>query len=265
MDYPSGSDQLFQEERHRQIIALVEQHGRVTVVELSRRFALSATTIRKDLDFLSERELLQRTHGGAIDLSRGPSELSFDTRRRLHAERKQAIGRVAANMVADGEAIILDASTTTLAMAPYLRGRREMTVFTNGLPLAMALMGAPGVRVLMPSGTLRAESASLVDGNDQQMLSVLHFHKGFFGAKGISPREGLTLVDSAEVAIKRCMLGRAQRTIALIDSSKWRQIALAPFAAIDHLDCIVTDEGAPAEMVATVQNMGVELILANAP
>lgn len=245
---PSSSP-LFREERRRQIVAFVERHGRATVAGLSDAFSVSATTIRKDLDTLAERDLLERTHGGAIDLSRGESELSFEVRRRLHSEEKQAIGRAAARMVKDGEAIIIDASTTAMAMVPYLRVRRELTVFTNGLPIAMALVGAPGLRVLMPSGLVRAESASLVAADGLEFPSGLHFSRGFFGAKGVTPENGFTLVDSAEVTMKRFMLARVQHAIGLVDSSKWGHLALAQFARIEDLDCVVTDDRAPAEMI----------------
>ena len=137
---------LFPQERRDQIINLLEREGRVSVVDLSERFDLSQASIRADLDALAGQGLLIRTHGGAIALDRTDLELSFEVRRRFHAVRKRRIGAAAAAMVEDGEAIALDASTTALALADQIKGHRELTVITNGLVVAMALLEASGLK-----------------------------------------------------------------------------------------------------------------------
>ncbi|MDH4138831.1 MAG: DeoR/GlpR family DNA-binding transcription regulator, partial [Anaerolineae bacterium] len=118
---------LFPAERQEQIMALLEQEGRVSVADLSKRFDLSQATIRTDLDALAAQGLLVRTHGGAIAADRTDLELSFDVRRRLYSTQKQRIGNAAAALVEDGEAIALDASTTALAVATQIKGRHELT------------------------------------------------------------------------------------------------------------------------------------------
>ena len=253
---------LFLQERREQIITLLDQVGRVSVTDLSERFGVSQATIRTDLDALAAQGLLARTHGGAIASNRSDLELSFDVRRRLHSTQKHRIGAAAASMVEDGEAIALDASTTALALATQIKGRRELTVITNGIFIALALLDAPGVTVLMPGGFLRRDSVSLVGVESHDLIKQFNFQKGFFGAKGITPEEGLTDVNSAEVAIKRDWVANAKQVIAIVDSSKWGRVGFASFASIDQVDCVITDKDAPPDMVATLRDADVNVIIA---
>lgn len=243
-------------------MALLERKGRVSVADLGERFGLSQATIRSDLDALAAQGLLVRTHGGAIASDRTELELSFDVRRRLHSTQKMRIGAAAAAMVEDGEAIVLDASTTALALANQIKGRRELTVITNGLFIAMALLDSPGVTVLMPGGFLRRDSVSLVGTEGNDFIKQFNLQKGFFGAKGLTPEEGLTDVNNAEVAIKRDLVRHARRVIAVVDGSKWGRVGFVSFASIDQVDCVITDEGAPPDMVAALREAGVEVIIA---
>ena len=256
------SDRLFLQERRDQIIALLELEGRVSVSDLSKRFDLSQATIRSDLDSLAEQGMLERTHGGAIAPDRSDLELSFDVRRRLHSAKKRRIGAAAAAMVGDGEAIALDASTTALALANRIRGRHELTVITNGLVVAMALLEVPGVTVLMPGGFLRRDSASLTGPAGGEFVKQFNFEKGFFGAKGLTLEEGLTDVHTDEVVVKRDWVEHARRVIAIVDSSKWGRVGFASYASIDQIDCVITDEDAPTEIVAGLLEAGVEVIIA---
>jgi DeoR/GlpR family transcriptional regulator of sugar metabolism len=256
------STKLFLQERREQIITLLEREGRVSVAALSERFDLSQATIRSDLDALAAQGLLIRTHGGAIGSDRTDLELSFEVRRRLYSSQKQHIAAAAAAMVEDGEAIAADASTTALALADQIKGRRELTVITNGLVIAMALLEAPGVTVLMPGGFLRRDSASLTGLGGSEFLKQFNFQKGFFGAKGLTLEDGLTDVNSDEVVVKRDWVAYARQVIAIVDSSKWGRVGFASFASIDQIDCVITDEGAPPDMVAALREAGVEVIIA---
>jgi DeoR/GlpR family transcriptional regulator of sugar metabolism len=214
------------------------------------------------LDALAEQGMLVRTHGGAITPDRSDLELSFDVRRRFHSTNKRRIGAAAAAMVEDGEAIALDASTTALALAGQIKGRRELTIITNGLVIAMALLEAPGVTVLMPGGFLRRDSASLTGPGGGEFVRQFNFEKGFFGAKGLTLEDGLTDVNSDEVIVKRDWVTHARQVIAIVDSSKWGRVGFAPFASIDEIDCVITDEGAPLDMVSALRDAGVVVVIA---
>jgi DeoR/GlpR family transcriptional regulator of sugar metabolism len=255
------SRELFQQERRDQIVAQLGQAGRVSVVELSEQFSVTPATIRADLDALAADRLLTRTHGGALALDEERLELSFDFRRRLQARQKSRIGAAAAGMVEDGEAIILDASTTALAVATQLQERRELTVLTNGLLIALALIDVPGITVVMPGGFVRRDSASMVGDEGHEFIERFNFQRGIFGAKGFTLEEGLTDVNAAEVSIKRDMVAHARQVVAVVDSSKWGRVGFASFASIEQLDCIITDAGAPSDMIAAVREDGVDVVI----
>jgi DeoR/GlpR family transcriptional regulator of sugar metabolism len=256
------SRKLFQQERRDQIVALAREAGHVSVAELGKQFGVTQATIRADLDALAAERLLIRTHGGALALDEERLELSFDLRRRLHTTQKSRIGAAAAAMIEDGEAIILDASTTALAVATHVKDRRELTVLTNGVLIALALFDSPGVTVVMPGGFLRRDSASMVGDEGHDFIERFNFQRGFFGAKGFTIEEGLTDVNSVEVIIKKDLVARARQVIAIVDGSKWGRVGFASFASTDQIDCVITDESAPADMISSLRKAGVDVVIA---
>jgi DeoR/GlpR family transcriptional regulator of sugar metabolism len=236
---------FFPEERLERIASLVVEKQRVSVAELSSLFDVSKVTIRNDLDELERRGLLVRTHGGALAINQDHKEveLSFDVRERLQQGEKSRIGQMAASLVHDGDAIALDASTTALQIAKRIKDRRELTIVTNGIRIALEFM-------------------SLVGELGEEVLAKFNVQKGFFGVKGVTLEEGLTDVDSYEVQLKRAMVCAAKEVIAIVDHTKWGQVGFVSFASIDQVDCVITDDGAPPDMAAALQKAGVDVIIA---
>ncbi|MGC8779564.1 MAG: DeoR/GlpR family DNA-binding transcription regulator [Anaerolineae bacterium] len=258
---PEPSRDLFLEERRLEILDRINQAGRASVAELSQQFGVSEVTIRADLQALAERNLIVRTHGGAIPALRGPYELSLATRRQQQVAEKGRIGAAAAALIADGEAVFLDSSSTALAIAQNLKGCRDLTVITNGLTIAQELMDAHGVAVVLIGGTLRRETASLIGNDDLKRLHRFNIQKGFFGAHGISLAEGLTDVSLAEAEVKRPLIAMCRRVIAVLDATKWGRVGLASFAHLEQIHTVISDARAPADLVAQVRGAGVEVIL----
>lgn len=253
---------LFLQERHDQIATLLQEQGRVSVADLSERFAVSAVTIRNDLALLERQGRLRRTHGGAMvksDLGLEPP--AFALRKELRLAQKERIGRSAASLVRDGDSIALDASTTAWQIARHLKERRELTVVTNGLFVALEFLDSPGVTVVMPGGSLRAASASLVGDQGACILERYHVQRGFFGAGGFTLEEGLTDTNQYEVELKQRMVERSKEVIAVVDSSKWGQVTFASLALVAQLDRVITDDAAPGEMVAELRERGIEVAL----
>ena len=255
-------ERLFPLERLDLIQKVLRDQGRVSVSELCERFGVSAVTIRHDLTTLEQQGRLLRTHGGAMlkpDASTEP--LAFALRKDLHQSEKERIGRAAAALVRDGESIALDASTTAWQIARHLKDHQELTVVTNGLFVALEFLNSPGVTVVMPGGSLRAASASLVGDEGASILDRYHVQKGFFGAGGFTLEEGLTDTNQYEVELKQRMVQRSKEVIAVVDSSKWGQVAFAALASGDQLDRVIADEGAPADMVAALRERHVKVVL----
>jgi len=256
------ADKLFPAERMDQITSLLQQNGRVSVADLQERYGVSAVTIRNDLATLEQQGLLVRTHGGAVAKpSAGVEPLAFALRKELHLAEKERIGRHAAALVRDGDSIALDASTTAWYVARHLKDRRELTVVTNGLFVALEFVDSPGVTVVMPGGQLRAASASLVGSDGACILDRYHVQRGFFGAGGFTLEEGLTDTNQYEVELKQRMVARSKEVIAVVDSSKWGEVTFAPLASVAQLDRVITDDGAPADMVAALGQRGIDVSL----
>jgi DeoR/GlpR family transcriptional regulator of sugar metabolism len=247
-------------QRRQAILTAFDGAGQLSVAELSSRFGVSEVTIRTDLRALSRQGLLVRTRGGATAVMTQP-EISFDIRQQQQAEQKARIARAAAALVRDGDAITLDASTTAMAMIPYLENRRDLTVVTNSLKAALGLLRNRHVNVIMPGGRLRRDSISLVGSNGRRELAQIHLRMGFFGARGVTLEQGLTDVNLEEAEWKRRMVANCQTIIALLDATKWGQVGVITFAQIQQVDHIIADEDAPAELVEAVRGRGVEVTI----
>jgi DeoR/GlpR family transcriptional regulator of sugar metabolism len=246
---------LYLEERRREIIKRVNQDGRVSVAELSQQFGVSEVTIRSDLQALAER------NRGAVPLTGSLLELSLALRRQRQVQEKRRIGAVGAALVTNGDAIFLDSSSTALAIAQHFKNHRHLTIVTNSLAVAQEMLNAPGVTVVMPGGTLRRETASLIGINDLEMLRQFNIQKGFFGAHGLNIPEGLTDVSAGEADVKRPLVALCRQVIAVLDATKWGRVGLASFARLDELDCVITDAQAPSDLVQQVRSWGVEVEL----
>jgi DeoR/GlpR family transcriptional regulator of sugar metabolism len=256
------TERLFLQERLDQILALLESQGRVSVAELGERFGVSAVTIRNDLATLEQQGRLRRTYGGAVPSPNPSSEPpAFAQRKELHRNEKERIGLAAAALVRDGDSIALDASTTAWQIARHLKDRRELTVVTNGLFIALEFLDSPDVTVIMPGGALRAASASLVGDQGACILERYHVQRGFFGAGGFTLEEGLTDTNQYEVELKQRMVERSKEVTAVVDSSKWGQVTFAALASVDQLDRVIADDAAPSDMVAALAERGIEVTL----
>ncbi len=253
---------LYREERRQEILELLAVAGRAAVSELAQRFGVSEVTIRGDLQALAERGLIVRTHGGAV-LAGGVSELALALRRQQQARAKSLIGRAGAASVADGDAIFLDSSSTSLAIAHHLKQHRHVTVVTNSLAVAEELLDAPNLAVVMSGGALQRETASLTGLYGVEFLRAFNLEKGFFGAHGISLEQGLTDVSVEVAEVKRPLAQMCREVIAVLDATKWGRVGVASFAAVDEIDCIITAADAPAELVAAVRGRGVRVVVAD--
>jgi DeoR family transcriptional regulator of aga operon len=248
-------------ERRQLILERTGELGHVAVTTLSEQFGVSEVTIRADLQALAEGNLVFRVHGGAIPAAPGLQVLSLALRRQQQVAEKKRIGEAAAAMVSDGDAIVLDSSSTALVIAQNLKRCRYLTVVTNSLTVAQEFLDAPDITVALPGGVLRRETASLLGADGLGMLSKYNVQKGFFGAHGISEREGLTDVSAGEAEIKGPLLAMCREVIAVLDATKWGRVGVASFAALSDIDKIITDERAPADLTEIVSAAGVEVIL----
>ncbi len=247
----------------QQVLQILETRDSVHVAELAESFSVSEVTIRSDLSSLAKQGLVTRVRGGVRALNHGQSEVGFDLRLRLEVRPKLAIARAAASLVAEGEAVALDASTTAYYVALQLRNKRELVVVTNGLLVATALADAPGITVIVTGGTLRLSAMSLVGDLGTDVLRTTRINKGFLGARGLSLERGLMDMNPDEVRIKQEMADACEDVYGILDGTKWHRSALLSFAATDDLAGVITDSGAPEEEVQAWRAAGIEVITAD--
>jgi len=253
---------LVAERRHR-IVELLREHGKVTVEALAARFATSAVTIRTDLATLEADGALERTHGGAL-LRREDDDQPITVKQTLHHAEKVRIAKVAAELIQDGETIILDSGTTTAEIAKQIRKLEvhSINVITNALNIASLLADVPAVRLIMPGGILRPESKSLSGHIAEAALANLQADRLFLGADGLDPERGVMTPHLPEAQLNAKMIEISRQVIAVADSSKLMRRNISLIARVEQLHMLITDTGANPDVVAELQRRGVEVRLA---
>ncbi|MBC8159813.1 MAG: DeoR/GlpR transcriptional regulator [Roseiflexaceae bacterium] len=240
------------EDRREVIMRLLNDSDRTSVVELSQKLNVSEVTVRKDLDYLEAQGVLTRVHGGAVFSGLGRFELHFAERQQIKLQEKRRIAQAAANLIQDDMSLFLDASTTAFQIARLIKDRKQLTVVTNGLYNALELTFCPDITVMVAGGLMRSRSSSLVGGLTQD-LARLRVDIGFFGARGISAKDGMTETDLNESTLKRQMVEAARTVVGVIDSSKFGQVHLSAFALPHEIDRVITDQGTPESMIEALR------------
>jgi DeoR family transcriptional regulator of aga operon len=256
-----GIEELLTEERRGQIVQLARKHGRVLVRELSERFNISAVTIRNDLNDLHRRGLIVRSRGGAVPTDSAQFESSLTERLRTHAAEKRRIGMAAAALVHDGETIILDSGTTTQEIARHLKGKKGLQVITNGVNVAMELLGVPGIQLVIVGGILRPDSVSVVGSFAESMLEHLSADRLFLGAASCDPEFGPSTPNLEESHVNKAMVKIAREVILVVDSTKFNKRTMSRIAPLSNIHKVITDKSLPPEIEERIRSAGCEVIL----
>jgi len=240
---PAIEGALFVEERKMKILEFIEEHRKATVIELCQQFKVSSATIRNDLRDLETAGLLIRTHGGAMVKTKTGLEPDMSLRKVQNLEEKRRIAEAALRLVEDGDTIILDTGTTTYELARLLGEKRDLTVVTNDLPIALLLEEFESVRVVLVGGMVRKKFHCTVASSFSGMnaLSDLTVDKAFMAANGFSLEKGASTPDINHSETKKLMISIAAQVILLFDSSKMGRNSFAIFAPLNKIDAIVTD------------------------
>ncbi len=233
------------ESRRSTIIDLLERERSVSVDALSARFGVSEVTIRKDLKQLEDRGFLSRVHGGAVYAPRVLYNPSFKEKTHLWSEAKASIAALALDEIHDGDSIVLDGGSTTLALARLVRrARKRLVVLTNSIPVALELAGAPHEVVLL-GGHLRHHSLAMIGPAAVRTLGSYHADAAFLGATGVDLEYGFTTPNALEAETKAAMARASTRVFVVADASKLGRVTLAKFADLDEVEALITDAAAP--------------------
>ncbi|MBC7240995.1 MAG: DeoR/GlpR transcriptional regulator [Anaerolineae bacterium] len=245
---------------------IVLEKGRITIPEICQLFSVSEMTARRDLNELDRRGLLRRIHGGAVANLGRSYEPPFPMRAAKNQEVKVAIGRKAAELIYDGDSIALDVGTTTLEIVRWLKGKRNLTIITNCLPIANRVVDVLSLeadaRLIITGGIVRPRELSMIGALPERVYQEFHVDKAFIGIAGISLDDGLTEYNMEDAQIKKNLLHSAREKIVVADSSKFGVTTFVSVAPLTAVDKIVTDAGASPEMIEQIREMGVEVVLA---
>jgi len=258
---------MFREERLQQIGERLLTGKKVYVGELAAAFGVSASSIRNDLAELAARGLLTRTHGGAIaaDQLAGPqvSQKPFELRKEANQAEKEAIGRAAAALVADGDTLMMDGGSTTLYVARHLAGKRGLTIVTNAVSLLPDLMALPDAQVYVTGGLLDRKLETLLGEIALDALARFRTARAILGMDGVSLAAGLSVVNPAVAAAKRKMIEASDQVIVVCDHTKLDRVCLVPLAPLNEMYYLVTDRGAPPALVEAIRALGPQVIVAS--
>jgi len=244
-------------ERHELILKQLRDQGHVSVSELSEQLDVSEVTIRKDLNALEQRHLLYRTHGGATLSNPYVLDRSVEEKTGEHASEKDRIGKAAAALVKPQDSIILGSGTTVMYVARHLRDVPGLTVVTSAMNVAVVLTGLPLVEVLMLGGIVRKNSTSVVGPHAEQMLEEHACSTLFLGVDGFDLDHGLTTTNALEATLNQAMMRAAQRTVVVVDSSKFGRRGFRRICNANGIDTVITDTGVSDETVHALEQRGV--------
>ncbi|SFR54071.1 DeoR/GlpR family DNA-binding transcription regulator [Microbacterium azadirachtae] len=249
------------------ILDLLAVRGDVSVEELAERFDASAATIRRDLDSLSERRLLTRTHGGAVAQSVA-YELPIRYKSHQRTSQKERIAQAASALVSPGAVVGLSGGTTTTAIATALAAREDLaeqglTVVTNAVNIAAQLATRPDFKVVVTGGVIHSRSYELVGPFVEQLLAGVSLDIAFIGVNALSTSGVATTHDEREAAVNRMMASRARRAVIVADSSKVGASAFAAVGGSDLFPTLLTDDGLAPDDRNALREAGYEVVLAD--
>ncbi|MGI8961665.1 MAG: DeoR/GlpR family DNA-binding transcription regulator [Bryobacteraceae bacterium] len=256
-------DRLLAEERRREILAVLGKNGRITVEEVVRQFGVSAVTARGDLDALSQKGVLVRSHGGGIRPLAAAPEHPLRLRKEIRHEEKTRIAKAAAQLIRPSQTVILCTGSTSAELAAQMRNSppENLTVITYALNIAYTLAEAPGLLLVMVGGILRQESSAFVGPHAEQMMESLHADHCFLSTVGLDVEVGLTTLDIMEAQLNRRMIKAASQVTVLADSSKFGHRSLSLISDFRSIHRVITDTGASAADVEKLRSRGVEVYL----
>ena len=245
--------------RHHAILDLAQQHGKVLVEDLARRFDVTPQTVRKDLNDLCEQKLLARVHGGAM-ISSGAENIGYEARRGFAAEGKAAIAKAVAALVPNQSSVFIGIGTTTGAVAQELLQHTSLLVVTNDLVVADTMRPYPNLEVVIAGGVVRRADGGVVGEAAVEFVRQYRVDHAILGVSAIDADGTLLDYDYREVKVTQAVLQGARNVILVADAMKFERAAPVRVGDIREVDTFVTDlcRSEPLRRIAT--EAGVQIV-----
>lgn len=253
---------MYAAERQQRILSEARRDGRVEVALLADTLGVAAETVRRDLTALEGRGSLRRVHGGAIPVERLELEPTLATRRNRLADVKRRIAARVLDEIPPGGTVLIDAGSTTAAVVELLAPDTDLTVLTNSVAVAGALVTRPGITLYLLGGRVRGVTGAAVGDWATSALDGITVDLAILGTNGLSVSRGLTTPDQTESLVKQAMVRSARRSLVATDSSKAGDDHLHRFAALEELDVVVTDNHLAEDAAAEIRAAGPKVVTA---
>lgn len=248
-------------ERRNNILEQLQNKKRVVVSELSTEFGVSEETIRRDLEKLENDGLVIKSYGGAVLNEHSVFDLPYNLRKNKQIVEKQQIASLIAEMIRDGEAIMLDASSTSVYIAKRLKEtKKKLTVITNSVEVLVELYDTTDWNVISTGGVSRQQSFALVGPHADELIASYHVEKAIISCKGLDVNAGFTDADEQNTSCKRMMLRAAKERILAADSSKFGEIAFKKIADWTDITKVVTDKKPDKKWMDIFKELRIECV-----
>lgn len=253
-------------ERRSEIAQLVRENGKVYVSDLVKKYAVTETSIRRDLILLEADHRLKRIHGGAVSIPGNFRTDTFIEKAKLQIKAKESIGKAAVRLINQGNIILLASGTTTLQIVRHipstLRMNNLITLVTTSLPIAQEILTWPSPNLTILGGIYLPDYQATIGPQTIELLKDITADVAFLGTDGLTLEAGATTANVLIAEVDRMMVERARKKVLVVDSSKIGQAGFVPIKPITSFNLLITDSNAPSNFVDSVKQMGVEVIIA---
>ncbi len=249
--------------RHQQILDLVQRHGFVTVESLSKRFEVTPQTVRRDINMLSDRGLVERYHGGAGTPS-SVENVAYAARQVLCLEEKRRIAKLLAKHIPDHASLFINIGTTTEEVSKALMDHEGLRIITNNLNVAAILSGNPDFEVVVAGGLVRSRDRGIIGEATIDLISQFRVDFGIIGISGIDADGVLLDFDYREVRVAQAIIANSRRIFLAADHTKFGRNAMVRLGTIDQITSVFTDRNPPLPLCQRMSDLGVELHVADA-
>jgi DeoR/GlpR family transcriptional regulator of sugar metabolism len=252
-------------DRIQQLQNLLLIRGYLDVHTVAKELGVSIATARRDIRYLTSKNLAARTHGGVYLRSIHSTiyENTMYEKRRLMIAEKQAIGQLAATLVVPGQSILIDAGSTTFEVARHIRDKRPLTVVCNDVFILSLLARSSDITLIDPGGIVRNNFGTLLGSETVNFIHGLHVNTFFMGSDAVDSIKGATITNREEVAVKQAMIEASDRVLLVSDHTKFGKAVFSRVCDLRTVKTIVTDWGISKDQIEQIRSLGIELMIAN--
>ena len=251
---------IFIDERRGKIVEHLNKVEKATVEDIIDNFNISKSTVRRDLIYLERRNLIIKTHGGALNKKFFKYEFTLNEKKDLNLDKKKKIAKIAKRFINDEDVIYISGGTTTLELAKILYDFKNLVVFTNAVNILLELINNEGIKIKLLGGNFRNKTLSMVGQDTIDQMQRYNFRKSFIGANGVSVEEGITTPNELEAKVDGEVVRRSKETFLLADDSKFGAVAFSVICELDEVEYIITNKEINPDLAKRFKDRNIEVI-----